>query len=86
MVTESMTWDPITQLVNIPGETEITADGSKVKAKNLMVDLKDEYISTKGDIIAQQGDSVKIVAGNMRYSVTRREMEIIGPLTITIDL
>lgn len=86
MVTESMVWDPVTQLVNIPGETEITADGSKVTAKNLTVDLKDEYISTTGDIIAQQGDSVKITAGNMRYSVTRREMEIIGPLTITIDL
>lgn len=86
MVTESMVWDPVTQLVSIPGETEITVDGSKVRAKNLTVDLKDEYISTTGDIIAQQGDSVKITAGNMRYSVTRREMEIIGPLTITIDL
>lgn len=86
MTTESMSWDPSTQKVNIPGYAEVTADGGIVKAKDLVVDLNDEYIYTTADIIAKQGDNVNITAGNMRYSVTRREMEIIGPLRIVIDL
>jgi len=86
MTTESMSWDPATQKVHIPGYAEVTADGGTVKAKDLVVDLNDEYIYTTADIIAKQGDNVSITAGNMRYSVTRREMEIIGPLRIVIDL
>ncbi|HNZ08976.1 MAG TPA: LPS export ABC transporter periplasmic protein LptC [Bacillota bacterium] len=86
MAAESMSWDPATQKVTVPGEAKITADGSTVLAKNLIVDLNDEYIYTTGEIIAQQGDNIRITAGNMKYSVTRREMEIIGPSKIVIDL
>jgi len=86
MASERMQWDPVTQLVTIPDEARITADGSVMQARNLTVDLKDEYIYTTGDIFVQQGDNVSITAGNMKYSVTRREMEIIGPTTIVIDL
>lgn len=86
MASERMQWDPVTQLVTIPDEARITADGSVMQAKNLTVDLKDEYIYTTGDIFVRQGDNVSITAGNMKYSVTRREMEIIGPTTIVIDL
>lgn len=86
MVSERMQWDPVTQLVTIPDEARITADGSVMQAKNLTVDLKDEYIYTTGDIFVKQGDNVSITAGNMKYSVTRREMEILGPTTIVIDL
>ncbi len=86
MVADMMRWDPVTQLVTIPGDARITADGSVMQAGNLTVDLKDEYIYTTGDIFVKQGDNVSITAGNMRYSVTRREMEIIGPTTIVIDL
>ncbi len=86
MVSDMMRWDPASQLVTIPGEARITADGSVMQAKNLTVDLKDEYIYTTGDIFVKQGDNVSITAGNMKYSVTRREMEIIGPTTIVIDL
>lgn len=86
MASERMQWDPVTQLVTIPDKARITADGSVMQAKNLTVDLKDEYIYTTGDIFVKQGDSVSITAGNMKYSVTRREMEIIGPTTIVIDL
>jgi len=86
MAAESMSWDPATQKVTVPGEAKITADGGTVMAKNLTVDLNDEYIYTTGDIIAQQGDNIRITAGNMKYSVTRREMEIIGPSKIVIDL
>ncbi len=86
MVSDRMQWDPVTQLVTIPEKARITADGSVIEARNLTVDLKDEYIYTTGDIFLRQGDSVSISAGNMKYSVTRREMEIIGPTTIVIDL
>lgn len=83
---DSMTWDPSTQLVTVPGEAIISADGGTVKGRNLVVDLNDELIYTTGEIEAKQGDNITITAGNMRYSVGRREMEIIGPSRIVIDL